>query len=51
MKKIIHVFIVLITLILLFVIAKYKLFTDNNLKFYEDGWTAYENEQYRNSSN
>ncbi|WP_282630748.1 hypothetical protein [Empedobacter sedimenti] len=46
MKKIICVFIVLITLISLFVIAKYKLFTDNNLKFYEDGWTAYENEQY-----
>lgn len=46
MKKILQIIILVIVLLLLAVIVKYKLFTDNDTKFYKDGWTAYENKQY-----
>ncbi|MGG5210057.1 tetratricopeptide repeat protein [Chryseobacterium sp. MIQD13] len=46
MKKILQIIILIIALLLLGVIIKYKLFTDNDTKFYKDGWTAYENKQY-----
>lgn len=35
-----------IGLLLVGAIAKYKLFIDNDTKFYKDGWTGHENKQY-----
>ncbi|PJJ62946.1 tetratricopeptide repeat protein [Chryseobacterium geocarposphaerae] len=46
MKKVLQIIILIIGLLLVGAIVKYKLFTDNDNKFYKDGWTAYENNQY-----
>lgn len=46
MKKILQIIVLAIVLLLLVAIGKYKLFTDNDTKFYKDGWAAYENKQY-----
>ncbi len=46
MKKVLQIIILIIGLLLVGAIMKYKLFTDNDNKFYKDGWTAYENNQY-----
>lgn len=46
MKKIFQIIIAVVAIILLFLIAKFSLFTDDNTKFYKDGWTAYENKQH-----
>lgn len=46
MKKALQIIILIIGLLLVGAIVKYTLFTDNDNKFYKDGWTAYENNQY-----
>lgn len=46
MKKIFKITISLLACIVLFAIAKFSLFRDADINFYEEGWTAYENKQY-----
>ncbi|MCY0977011.1 hypothetical protein PGH12_07610 [Chryseobacterium wangxinyae] len=46
MKRVFQIILLIGSVLFFVIIIKYYFFTDNDKKFYKDGWDSYENKQY-----